>query len=138
MEIGARDTGELQLVSGEIHDAWFEKADVRFHPDRQVMEIPLKREKWEERKTLKRLLFAKKVSTPVVRSILSVAHVRSYEIQDTARIGSYDIRGIQYHDDTVVISSNVPLTITLKVSGLDVSLVDADEVIEDRTGWTLF
>jgi len=138
MEIGARDTGELQLVSGEIHDAWFEKADVRFHPDRQVMEIPLKREKWEERKTLKRLLFAKKVSTPVVWSILSVAHVRSYEIQDTARIGSYDIQGIQYHDDTVVISSNVPLTITLKVSGLEVSLVDADELIEDRTGWTLF
>jgi len=138
MEIEARDIDDLQQVSNAIHDAWFEKADIRYHPERQVVEIPIKREKWEGRKTIKHVLFVKKLSVPIIRSTLSVAHVQSYEIQDTARIGLYDIRGIHYGDDSVVISSNFPCIVTLKVSQLEVSLADTDEVVKEIAIWSLF
>lgn len=138
MEMRACNALDLQLISGAIHDAWFDTADIRWDRDRQELEIRIKRENPDGCRTIKRFLFAKKISTPVVWSTLRIAHASTYEIRDAEGIGSYDIGEIRYHDDSVVISSNIPLSITIKVNELEVSLVDSDEVIEEKTEWTIF
>ncbi|MDP2939496.1 MAG: hypothetical protein Q8O13_05420 [Candidatus Omnitrophota bacterium] len=139
MNIVINNPEEINKIVGLIHDEWFEKDDVKFNASLASLEIKLKRENQADKRIIKRILFMKKLSVPIVESILRISNVDHYQIEDTANIGRYDFNEIKYDvmGKIVSITSGFPLIINAKVKKFEVSLDDTGKVIEEKTFWSI-
>jgi len=95
--------GNLKLIVNEIHDHTFDVEDVTFDAATACIRVPIE-PNW----------------------VLEIAEVESYRLVESEGVGNYDVNQLLYSeaDGSLVITTDVPLTFTVRVSGLDISLLE--------------
>jgi hypothetical protein len=136
------DPSDLDQVTGEIHDWYFDVQDVVFDQPLRRVTIPFRR--WDADRArpisdaspslLRRLWrFARGTQweAPWQRWVLTVEEAVSCEVVDMAQVGSADFNEVR-HDETaglLEIEGNIPVTIKILVRRVNVSVEETREVI---------
>ena len=94
--ISIKDPGEIPAVVEVIHDCWFDADDISLDPATSTLSIKFNRELYERSEVVGRRLFLKKVEVPLVECLLKIRHVKSYRVNDTERVGTYNFNDIEY------------------------------------------
>lgn len=99
------DPSNLGLVIDAVHDRWFDIDDVQFDAARRCVRIPIEPD-W----------------------LLEIANVDSLDLEDSERVGKYDLNEIVFSKQrgTLIVTTGIPLTFRMGVSGLDVALSKVD------------
>ncbi len=142
LRLRVTETADLDSVCGEIHDWFFDVDDVRFEEQRSEVVIPFRRWSTEEARvveTAPRSLFQRLLKmggrteweAPWYRWVLRIGQATTYNLADAAQIGSADFYGIAFDAETrvVTVEGNIPVTISVGVRRLDVTVEETDEVI---------
>ena len=141
LRIAAHDEPALAAVEAEIHDWFFDLADI--HHDRaagQVL-IPFRRWSYEEARPLQspkrrwpwsalRRLAGSRWEAPWYRWFLRIDDVRSFSMTDEAKIGLADFNTVSYDGERkLTIDCSIPVTMDFEVERLAVHLEETDEVL---------
>lgn len=132
--LSVRNPNDLDKLTSFVHDAWFDIDSILFDEEHSIVEIPFVREVFELNKILSGVVF-KKMRLPTFRHVLRINHVEEYRIEDTEKIGSYDMIDVEF-DSTlrcVKIVTGVPLKFELMVRRLKVALLRGSQPISYRT-----
>ena len=115
----------MDEVSSEVHDLYFDVDALSREPVDGQVALPLYRgrsRRW--------LIFESERSPdpkalPPPVGVLTIRSVQSLTVDDLENIGWYSINHVSYdaHESVVVVECNVPLELTLLVSGLDLELI---------------
>lgn len=129
-----RDPAELDALADLIHDCSFELADLTWDRDHGSVVIPYDRELYERRGTEASWLFLRRVRVPTYRWRLTFLDVRDCTVVDSAQVGRYDFNRVTYEEDRgiVVVETNIPLELELKVDRLHVLIDATEEVVRSR------
>ncbi len=138
----ARDQRALARIEGELHDWYFDVADVVHQPVQRSVVIPFRRWSYEQAQPVEResakgplaRLVRSRVTeweAPWFRWLLRVDEVDRFELTDEAEIGMADFNTVTYRpvDRLLTIECSIPVTIRIGVAQLDVRLEETDEVL---------
>lgn len=142
LSIVARDQRALARIEGELHDWYFDLADVVHQPVQRSVVIPFRRWSYEQAQPvgrepakgpLARLVRprATEWEAPWFRWLLRVDDVDTFELTDEAAIGTADFNTVTYRpvDRLLTIECSIPVTIRLGVTQLVVRLEETDEIL---------
>jgi hypothetical protein len=120
---------ELDRVTGEIHDAFFDLDDVAFDRDAGQVVIPFRRWSYDEARRVKQSRLGSTWEAPWYRWLLRVERVETFDLNDEAQIGDADFGHLSYDEQTrtLTIDCNTPVTISLQVTGLAVTVEETGE-----------
>ena len=100
-------------------------------------------ELWEKRKVINKFLFIKKVLVPVLKYTLVISHAEGYQIVGDSGDGPgdgdyFNIITFDVEQNKIWISTIIAKGIAVKVRDFDISIVDTDEVTEEKTRLAIF
>ncbi len=129
----ARSAGELDVLSGLIHDSWFDLAKLLHSKADRSMVIEIAIESWDKRLYEDHRVLFRRIKVPYLKAFLTIYNVDDFEIRDTEKVGTYDINWIHYDSSngTVKFETGIPLFMEVRVENLDVRL----EVTEHVSHW---
>jgi hypothetical protein len=120
---------EVVTVSHFLHDWWLD-LDAMVVDSSRSLRLPVAESQRDLRKSTRR------------RYWLVVKHVTGTRIEDTERVGFYDIREVSALEapTRIVVTGNIPFAITIMVDQIDVCVVDeeADASALTRSHWPPF
>ncbi len=132
----------LAEVEAEIHDWFFDLADVEYDRTARRVVVPFRRWSYEEASPLPaakrrwpwlpaRLLSDTAWEAPWYRWRLTVEQVASFTIEDQAQIGTADFNSVAYDPRAraLTIDCSLPVTLCFQVDALDVHLEQTAEVL---------
>jgi hypothetical protein len=127
--VNAITAEELEEVTGEIHDAFFDIDDVVFDRDLAQVVIPFRRWSYDEARRVKQGRLGSTWEAPWYRWFLRVERVETFELKDEAQIGDADFGYLSYDEQTraLTIQCNTPVTISLQVAALAVTIEETGE-----------
>jgi len=127
--VAATTAEELDEITGQIHDAFFDLDDVRFDRDVGQLVIPFRRWSYDETRRVKQGRIGSTWEAPWYRWFLRVERVEALELKDDAQIGSADFGHVSYDQQTrtVTIHCNIPVTLSVQVTGLEVTVEETGE-----------
>jgi hypothetical protein len=132
----------MSLILDIIHDCWFDVGDINYYPEECLLVIKFERELMGEGVLEDGGIFFKRVRIPTIECLIRFYHVRNFVINDTEKVGRYDLTGIEYRADLkrLFINTGIPLDIMLEVEQFEVVVEETDRVIRTRTrsslsGW---
>jgi len=150
LSLRATDSAGLLEVTGEIHDWYFDTDDIAFDPLAAELAIPFRRWSYEEARVVavdppRRTWLGLGPPLPVDRRgrtwtapwyrwYLRIRGVRRYSVDDEAEIGLADFDQITCSEGTLRIECNIPVTILVHVSTVDVQL----EETANRLGYARY
>lgn len=116
-------------MTGAIHDAFFDLADIAFHRDAGRVVIPFRRWKSEEARRVSEGLLGSTWEAPWYRWFLRIERVQSFELNDEAQIGYADFDEVSYDEQTskVIIECAFPVLISVQVADLAVTVEETGE-----------
>ena len=142
LRLQATRAEDLERITGEIHDWFFDVDDVTFDAGRSEVVVPFRRWSTDEARVVEtppRSLFRRLLAmggrseweVPWYRWMLRVKDATSCELGDNAEIGSADFNGVEYDADAglVTVKGNIPVTISVRVRRLDVRVEETGQVI---------
>lgn len=136
--IRAKSPGEFPRLLDYIHDRKFQLDDLRYEEETQRLCIPLTVICQETLGPSERSWLLLRRRYPVSRAELIVEHVEEHVVVDQAQIGAADVNEISSSEDEVVITCGVPVTIRARVSALDVRLEISDDVVGEKSYYSLW
>jgi len=130
---------DLKTVTRRIHDHWFDVADVSNDSARRVLRVKFRRPSETGERTIRRVLFFRRVRVPVTEWWLEIRKVESHTIRETERIGRYDFNELQFSEPDRILSvkTGVPLVFQVVVSELDIAVGDTGKVVEEKVYTTV-
>jgi hypothetical protein len=80
------------------------------------------------------------IEVPLVECFLEVSHVIESHVEDRQGVRLYDFNTVAYdsHSSTVRVQTGIPTTITMKVSEVELSVEETDNVVEIETRRAIF
>jgi hypothetical protein len=147
VKVVVAEAEDLARIDAEIHDWFFDLADVRLDDARSELVVPFRRWSYREARIVRgaaaasykarlawlgrKLTRGTRWEAPWYRWVLRIGDALRYEMVDEARIGTADFYGVRYHADRSVvdIACNIPVTISITVGRLLVSVEQTDEFI---------
>lgn len=140
LQLSAYDEAGLTRIESEIHDWYFDLADVTHDRAAGRVVVPFRRWSYELARPLERggrlrsvlgRLAGTRWEAPWHRWFLRIDEVRELAIEDEARIGTADFNTIAYDAErgTLTIECSIPVTLRLEVAGLAVHLEETAEVL---------
>jgi hypothetical protein len=129
--VTARLSEELSAITDLVHDCWFDIDDIRYDPEVRTLTIPFQRPMPERAIKGARLFGRRRV--PRVECFLRIGEVRRWKMVDEKCVGRYDFNEVNYDrpQETINISTGVPLELAVEVDRLDVSVDITDHVVDD-------
>ncbi len=122
---------ELDAVNDIIHDCYFDIADIVF--DSSAASLSFKFRKlvtrgkhgWKDFFSTSRML-------PATECFLRFAGVESYQVNDTQKVGTYDLNVLEYNpkEGCVKVLTGIPIEVKVQVTRFDVSVEVTDNLIE--------
>ncbi|HSL82622.1 MAG TPA: hypothetical protein VLF66_07580, partial [Thermoanaerobaculia bacterium] len=121
-EVRITESLELSRINELIHDHWFDLDDVTFDEATSTLEIRFSRPALEAGAPASGWALFRRVDVPYVASFLRIQHVRSWALEDTERIGSYDFNELRFDEGKlrIKITTGVPLSLSADVERLEV------------------
>jgi hypothetical protein len=138
LRLQATRVEDLERITREVHDWFFDVDDVKFDTRRSEVVVPFRRWSTDEARVVDRSLFRRALKmggreweAPWYRWMFRIGEVTSCEVVDRAEIGSADFNRVEFDADggVVTIKGNIPVTISAVVRRLDVSVEETDEAI---------
>lgn len=136
----ARTAEEVAVISGRLHDSWLDVPDVPIVWDSEVVLKGADRYGFDVEhppyRTWGPLAWSHKLRRELVLTVRSVATV---EIDDEAKIGDVSVGALRYdrNASTLKIVGNTPTEVTMRVAGIDVTLVVTDRTRRRGRHWGL-
>jgi len=132
--------GKLGLITGLVHDCYFDVDKIEFDEIKGELRIPFDYGADKEARVLRRIWFLSKAETPFLEALLTIHKVKNWALNDTEGIGSYDFNELTFDEksQTVTVKSNVPLGLSAEVENLQVSVSISDSVVDRQVGWRMF
>lgn len=133
-KIRVTKSSQLGRINAVIHDYWFDLDDVTFNEAKSTLQIRFVRPWPEAEAESPRWSLFRRVNVPYVESFLRVHHVRSWILEDTQRIGSYDFNELRFDEakKRIRVSTGVPLGLYADIERLEVSVVVTDNIVESK------
>lgn len=140
VEVRITRGSELRRINEIIHDYWFDLDDVTFDEATSMLEIRFSRPSVRTDSPASRWWLLRRVEVPYVESFLRIHHVRSWALQDTERIGSYDFNELRFDEgkQRIQITTGVPLSLAVDVARLEVSVLVTDHVVRTERRLAFF
>lgn len=131
-EVRITDRAELNRINELIHDYWFDLEDVTFDEATSAVQIRFLRPRLGPAEKSSGWSLFRRVDVDYVGSFLRIAQVRSWALEDTERIGSYDFNELRYDQAAhrIQIATGIPLGFHVDVEALDVSVLVTDTVVK--------
>ena len=142
LHLRARDEDVLTEVEGEVHDWFFDLADVTHDRTERRVVIPFRRWSYDEARPLPaakskwpwfvgRRWSPTEWEAPWYRWLLTVEQVTSLTIEDEAQIGTADFNTVSYDSRAraLTIDCAIPVTLCFQVDALDVHVEETTEVL---------
>jgi len=108
----ATDSASLAVLSGQVHDAWFELA--RVHHAQSTVTVPLD-------SSSRNGLWGRGGRPPDCG--LVIRQVIDFHFEDEAEVGFYDIHSVSATDSQELqLRSNMPMVLIFRITGIDVEL----------------
>jgi hypothetical protein len=122
---------ELRAVNSIIHDRFFDLETLRYDAERRLVTVPFETEDDLRLRVAWKFIFVGGLRIPIVKAVLSIANVVDCHINDTEEVGRYDFNELSFDASLGLLSvrTNIPLTIEIAVSALDVSVELTDELV---------
>lgn len=123
--IRATDPDALNIISGLLHDEYFDLDGVRFDRDAEAAEIPVRRQfhSGPERLIKKGLVF-NIYEKEWMRSLVTIRTVRSWEALKDQGIGSYSFCTWHFSEGIIEVKCNEALVLKFHVDDLDVNVAN--------------
>jgi len=114
---------ELNILSDFLHDSDMDIDTLDFNESESTISVVFEKELWEDRAPLGGFIILK-VSVPVQKFVLSVSNVTGYELNDTEKIGCYDLSEVLLDPagKRIEFTTGVPLDFAVNVSSLKMRL----------------
>lgn len=134
--IEARSRAELVVIRQRLHDAWFDVPESGVSPQSGVLTLGGVDDHvvLEQVRTFGPLAELKRGRA---RTKLVISNVLDVEVIDDARIGNFDLGGLEFEDEWLVISGNVPVEVRCHVAGLEVRAEVSDDLVPAGRSWGL-
>lgn len=128
-DIVVEEIGSIGRILDFLHDRPLSLEDMVFNEESKELcfSVPVVTDDVVDKK---KYLILSTWKHTVRASKFCLFNVESYKIQDDAQIGNAVVNTIDYKDGCVVINCCVPVTITVKVSSLNLKLTVSDEVVD--------
>lgn len=141
VQLRVQDPRALELVSGLIHDQYFEADAIEFDEPGHRVTIPFEYElHWGER-VIRRRGRRTLTEKPLFRGVLDFREVLTLRVTDNSQVGTYDFNQLKFDPDNhlLTVETNIPIDIVLRVEAIDVSVSIRDEHVGFRrvrhTAW---
>lgn len=140
VEVRITRGSELRRINEIIHDYWFDLDDVMFDEPASMLEIRFSRPSLRTDLPASRWLLLRRVEVPYVESFLRIHHARGWALEDTERIGSYDFNELRFDErkQRIQITTGVPLSLSVDVARLEVSVFVTDHVVKTEKRLAFF
>jgi len=131
------DPCELDKIVDIIHDYHFDIDAIENDNDTFKIKIAVDSVPTIVRK---KFFVLKQFETKVRECVLCIYGVKSYDIEDTEKIGMYPFNEINFNSDdcTVSILCSIPIKITINVAYFKMSLDITDKIIQTKKNWGIF
>lgn len=112
-----RSEGELAAVTRQLHDLWFEVAEVRFDRVSGTVLVPFL------------AAHQPRPSAEFRDRWLRIGRVQEMKLEESEGVGRYDFNEFRYSPRAALLElrTGIPLTFKLSVSRLDLSVLDSPE-----------
>ncbi len=134
------DPTRIQEIDGVIHDSWFNAEDIHFDAARCVLSIKFRREATDKGRMVEKDWLLKKWEIPVTECFLRFYNVKAYRIDDTERVGRYNLLELAYDPQAmrVIVKTGIPIHIEMIVECFEVEVEETDKILEVKTIRSLF
>ena len=142
LQISAYDELALAAVEAEIHDWFFDTADIRHDRPGGQVEVPFRRWSYEQARPLPssthrslwsslRRLSGTEWEAPWHRWLLRVENVHNFTMNDEAKIGTADFNTVSYdaRERILTVECSIPVTMLFEVERLAVHLEETYEIL---------
>jgi hypothetical protein len=131
------DHREISTVNDIIHDCLFEKDKITFDHRSSTLEIKFNYESQERKTTVRKILFLKKISVPIIKYILRISNVETYHICEDSQEGPgdddyFDVIMYDPQEKLIRIKTIIAQAIDIKVTKLDLLIVDSCEQVGEK------
>ena len=110
-----------------IHDEWFDFDDIRFSSEDGVVTIPFNRaDHTFNARTVRQGFLSRTIEVDVVRSILTIKHVRTFSVDDRAQIGGARFNKFSLNDSRLVIDCTPDCILAMHVSDFEMMIHDQE------------
>lgn len=108
---------ELEILSDFLHDSDLDIDTLDFNESEAAISVVFEKELWDDRVPLGGFIILK-FNVPVQKFVLTVSNVEGYELNDTERIGRYDLSQMIFDPagNRIKFETGVPLDFTVTVS----------------------
>jgi hypothetical protein len=126
------NTAELNILSDFLHDSDMDIDTLDFDRSEATISVVFEKELWDDRVRLGGLIILK-FSVPVQKFVLTISNVTGYELNDTEKIGCYDLGELVLDPagKRVEFTTGVPLDFAVNVSALKMRL----DKLSDTPEW---
>jgi len=114
---------ELNILSDFLHDSDMDIDTLDFGRSEATISVVFEKELWEDRVRLGGFIILK-FSVPVQKFVLTISNVTGYELNDTEKIGCYDLCELILDPSgkRIEFTTGVPLDFAVNVSALKMRL----------------
>lgn len=120
----ATNVAQLEDVTSEIHDCWFDVDSIQYDRESGRVRIPFA---LSGKKSLAGSLVSKpSVGAQSARRVLEIRNVEELQLDDVEKVGSYDFNKLTYLPEarTLVVLTGIPLRLEARVVRIDVAILD--------------
>jgi hypothetical protein len=111
-----------------IHDQFFDIDGVAF--DASTVTIPFTYEDRDREEVVERQGRRRRLArVPLLRAQLTLQNAIEFELADHQRVGTYDFNELRFDGRRVVVDTNIPLTLEVIISALDIRVIVYDEIV---------
>jgi hypothetical protein len=112
---------DIEAANDVIHDCFFSVEDISFDSEASVLSFKFHRPMPSGRLALRDFVYSSKTK-PMREYMLIIRNVKSYSIEDTEKVGTYDFDVLEFDPSThrISIRTNIPIAITVVVRDLDI------------------
>ena len=95
-----------------VHDLWFDVERIKFDPEEKVVQIRLERDQ-------------KKLESGSNETvILKIRNASQLLVNDTEKVGYYDLNEVKYQNGRVIITAGIPIDIQVEVGAFEIEVPD--------------
>ena len=138
--VSIADPKKLDVILKQVHDCWFDVENIRFDSKTKLLTIKFLKENLDDARVLSDWWLIRKISIPAFECILQISHVNKYRIEDTEKVGEYDLNTINYDltSKQFLIECGIPLKIFIDVDDFEVSFEPTKTVVNWRSTCSIF
>lgn len=118
LELHVQDAERIGDLVEVLHDQWFSVEGIVFNQANSILRVPFF-------PTVQSSGFMSRASSaPEPSQWLEIRHVQRYTLEDTEKVGLYDLNEIQYDPirQSISLTTGIPLTFVITVSRFEVLL----------------